>query len=97
MPLALAGLIAVPQHVVRGGTGEFVARVDLAFPGERVAVEYDGAWHGEPGQPARDRRRLNTLVAAGWTVLHVTARDLAEPGELIARVREPLRRATAGK
>ena len=27
-----------------------VARVDLAFPQHRLAVEYDGAWHGEAGE-----------------------------------------------
>ncbi len=95
--LALAGLVAVPQHTVRDPAGRFVARVDLAFPEQRVAIEYDGAWHGEPGQLARDRRRLNALVAAGWTVLHVTAGDLHEPEALVARVRALLRAATAGK
>ncbi|TFV76044.1 DUF559 domain-containing protein [Blastococcus sp. CT_GayMR19] len=85
--LALAGLSPIPQFVVRGATGGFVARVDLAFPDHRVAVEYDGAWHAEPGQFAKDRRRLNALVAVGWTVLHVTAADLRDPGALIARIR----------
>ncbi len=95
--LALAGLVAVPQHVIRDQDGRFVARVDLAFVKHRVAVEYDGAWHGERGQLARDRRRLNALVAAGWTVLHVTAADLSRPQELVAQVRALLRRAGAGK
>ncbi|SDO34573.1 DUF559 domain-containing protein [Geodermatophilus sp. DSM 45219] len=95
--LTLAGLAAVPQHTVRDQDGRFVARVDLAFPEHRVAVEYDGAWHGEPGQLGRDRRRLNALVAAGWTVLHVTAADLRHPAELVTRVRTLLRRTTAGK
>jgi hypothetical protein len=88
--LALVGLIAVPQFVVRDGNGAFVARVDLAFPGHRVAIEYDGAWHAEPGQFAKDRRRLNELVAAGWTVLHVTAVDMRDPDALIGRIRKLL-------
>lgn len=95
--LALAGLPPVPQHVVRGPGGEFVARVDLAYPDLRVAVEYDGAWHAEDGQFARDRRRLNGLTAAGWLVLHVTAADLRDPAALVSRVRALLLRATAGK
>lgn len=95
--LALAGLAAVPQHTVRDGNGRFVARVDLAFPDQRVAVEYDGSWHGEPGQLTRNRRRLNALVAAGWTVLHVTAADLREPAALVRRVTALLARATSGK
>lgn len=85
--LALAGLPATPQYEVRDRSGRFLARVDLAYPELRLAIEYDGAWHGEPGQFARDRRRLNGLVAAGWLVLHVTAADLHRPDELVARVR----------
>jgi len=85
--LAVAGLIAVPQFAVRDSGGAFVARVDLAFPDLRVAIEYDGAWHGRPSQLAKDRRRLNALQAAGWAVLHVTAADLHDSSALIQRVR----------
>jgi very-short-patch-repair endonuclease len=84
--LRTAGLTPVPQYVVLDAQGRFVARVDLAFPEYRIAIEYDGAWHAEPGQLARDRRRLNELVAAGWTVLHVTAADLHDASALIAKV-----------
>jgi len=87
--LALAGLPALPQFVVRDADG-FIARVDLAYPEHRVAIEYDGAWHAEAGQLRRDRRRLNRLVAAGWTVLHVTAADLRTPDLLLAQVRAVL-------
>ena len=68
----------VPQFTVRQG-GRFVARVDLGWPDLCVAVEYDGAWRAEPGQFARDRRRLNALQAAGRRVVFVTARDLGRP------------------
>jgi hypothetical protein len=85
--LALAGLPPEPQWTVRRPDGVFVARVDLAYPGARLAIEYDGAWHGRPGELRRDRRRLNGLVAAGWRVLHVTAADMHHPADLIARVR----------
>ena len=63
-----------------------MARVDFAWPEHRVAVEYDGAWHAEPGQFARDRQRLNRLQAAGWRVVFVTAADLHRPGKLVVRV-----------
>ena len=89
--LALAGLPPVPQVSVYGSDGVFLARVDLAYPEQRVAVEYDGAWHGQPGELARDRRRLNGLVSAGWRVLHVTAADMYRPDEVVARVRALLR------
>lgn len=77
LALVLAGLVPVPQHVVRDAQGRFVARVDLAFPAWRLAVEYDGrAVHERPDVYARDRQRQNELVRAGWTVLRFTAADL---------------------
>ncbi|MCZ2825194.1 MULTISPECIES: endonuclease domain-containing protein [unclassified Modestobacter] len=66
--------------------GRFVARVDFGWPVQRVAVEYDGLWHAEPGQFARDRARLNRLQAAGWRVVFVTAADLKDPPRLIATI-----------
>ncbi|MDT0275732.1 endonuclease domain-containing protein [Blastococcus goldschmidtiae] len=64
----------------------FVARVDFAWPERRLAVEYDGAWHGEPAQLGRDRHRLNRLRAAGWQVVFVTAADWRRPTEIIATI-----------
>jgi very-short-patch-repair endonuclease len=75
--MALAGLPSpIPQYEVRTA-GEFVARVDFAWPDRKVAVEYDGVWHADAGQLIRDRERLNRLQAAGWYVHHVTARNMA--------------------
>jgi very-short-patch-repair endonuclease len=75
----------VAQFVIRQD-GRFVARVDFAWPDARVAVEYEGAWHGEPQHVGRDRRRLNELREAGWVVVFVTAADMHDPVRLIARV-----------
>lgn len=71
--LVLAGLPRPHVQFQVFANGRFVARVDLAWPRYRVAVEYDGQWHGSPGQLHADRHRLNRLVAAGWLVLHVTS------------------------
>ena len=80
-----AGLPApTAQHRVVDDEG-FVARVDFAHPARKVAIEYDGAWHAEPGQFARDRRRLNRLTAAGWRVVFVTADHPAEGGDVSRR------------
>ncbi|MGY1830609.1 endonuclease domain-containing protein [Geodermatophilus sp. SYSU D01180] len=86
--LLLRGALPAPvaQYRVTDASGGFVARVDFAWPDRRVAVEYDGLWHAEPGQFARDRQRLNRLQAAGWRVVFVTAADLHRPAELIARI-----------
>jgi very-short-patch-repair endonuclease len=84
--LLRAGLPApTAQYRVFDDDG-FVARVDFAWPEQRLALEYDGQWHAEPGQFVRDRRRLNRLVAAGWRVVIVTAADLYRPELLVARI-----------
>ncbi|TFV65026.1 UNVERIFIED_ORG: hypothetical protein E4P37_11720 [Bacillus sp. AZ43] len=79
----------VAQCRIRDG-GREIARVDFAWPELRVALEYDGAWHGEPGQFGRDRRRLNRLTAAGWLVVFVTAADLHRPDLLLSRIERVL-------
>jgi very-short-patch-repair endonuclease len=66
--------------------GHRVARVDFAWPEKKVALEYDGLWHAEVGQFARDRQRLNRLQAAGWRVVFVTAADLHHSERLIERI-----------
>lgn len=71
----------VPQYVVRH-RGRFVAR---------VAVEYDGLWHGESGQLGKDRRRMNALAAARWRVVHATAADLHHLDEFAAAVNDARR------
>jgi very-short-patch-repair endonuclease len=75
----------VAQYRVEHG-GRFVARVDFAWPEVKVALEYDGLWHSDPGQFAKDRTRLNRLQEAGWRVVFVTAADLRTPGALILRI-----------
>nr|WP_246405803.1 endonuclease domain-containing protein [Modestobacter versicolor] len=72
--------------------GRFVARVDFGWPARRVALEYDGLWHAEPGQFRRDRERLNRLTAAGWRVVFATAADLRDPTALLARLAVELAR-----
>lgn len=78
-------------QIVRGGL--FVARVDLAWPKYRIAVEYDGRWHGSAEQFDRDRQRLNRLLGDDWLVFHVTAAQLrAGLDELVAQLRVAMRR-----
>lgn len=79
--IVLAGLpVPVTQFVVERD-GRFVARLDLAWPGLKVAVEYDGLWHQDPEQLHRDRRRLNRLLGEDWIVLHVTSKRFREDFE----------------
>jgi very-short-patch-repair endonuclease len=82
------------QHVVRDSTGAFVARLDLAYLGPRLAIEYDGAFHWD--QRREDDRRRDAVRALGWTVLVVSASDMQGAAQgLIDRVRGHLREAAA--
>jgi hypothetical protein len=85
----------VAQHTVRDADGRFVARVDFAWPEHRLAVEYEGAWHGEPQNVVRDRVRLNRLMAAGWRVVFVTAPDVRRPAQLLTRIAAALAVSTS--
>ncbi|WP_125130347.1 DUF559 domain-containing protein [Microbacterium sp. 10M-3C3] len=80
----------VAAHEVFDGDGRFVARLDLAYPRRRVAVEYEGEQHlTDPAQWARDIRRYEALAALGWTVIRLTREDL-HGGSAAARVRRAL-------
>ena len=62
-----------------------MAEVDFGFPEYKLAVEYDGAWHGGRGMTL-DRARMNRLLPAGWRVLFVTAADMRDPVTLAKRI-----------
>ncbi len=82
----LAGLAApVPQYeVVHDGV--WLARADLAWPDARLIVEYEGEHHFHGLQIARDDVRLHRLVAAGWRVVRLSARDLHDLDGVVARI-----------
>jgi very-short-patch-repair endonuclease len=80
LALVLDGLRPVPQYEIRVD-GRLVARVDLALPELRIAIEYDGREvHEREDVFVRDRQRQNELVRAGWVVLRFTAADLRGHG-----------------
>jgi very-short-patch-repair endonuclease len=82
----------VAQYVIRDSEGRFIARVDLAYPVERVALEYEGDHHRERAAFRRDIARVNALTALGWIVIRVTADDIyRNPAQLTRRVAELLR------
>ncbi len=93
--LLLAGS-GLPEPVanleLRDDRGVFVARVDLAYPAARLALEYEGdihrtdraIWH-------RDIARRERVEDLGWRVVRVTSADLRAPEELIPRIRHLLR------
>ncbi|MGB2569127.1 endonuclease domain-containing protein [Micromonospora citrea] len=81
----------VTQHVIERA-GRFIARVDLAWPELKIAIEYDGLWHHDPAQLHRDRQRLNKLLGEEWIVLHVTSKRMREDFDaFLAEVEAALR------
>jgi hypothetical protein len=89
--LVLAGLTPVPQFEVWAGS-IFLGRVDLAFPEQRVLVEYEGAHHFEGTQIVRDDERFARLEAAGWRVVRLSSADLRDLDSVVLRVRAALNR-----
>jgi hypothetical protein len=79
------------QYKIRFQQNDY--RVDLAYPNERVAIEYDGfVPHSQKSQFERDRQRQNAFVLNGWTVLRFTAVDLRDrPYGIVREVRDALR------
>ncbi|MGH2811917.1 MAG: hypothetical protein ACRDI1_04300 [Actinomycetota bacterium] len=66
----------VRQHRVQV-RGETLARIDLAYPPARVAIEADGyRYHSGRDAWENDLRRQNALTALGWTTLRVGSHDL---------------------
>ncbi len=93
--LVAAGLPEpVRQHEIRQD-GELVARVDLAYPAERLAIELDSfRWHAGRGPFRSDRLRGNRIEAAGWRVLRATPED-AEHGHDLIRAARALTKVAA--
>ncbi len=73
------------QVVVRGPRGEFIARVDLAYPDLGVIIEFDGETKYtallRPGQSAShvviaEKDRENRLLECGYIVIRVVWKEL---------------------
>lgn len=57
--------------------GVFIARVDLAYPPIRLAMELDGfRWHAGRRKFRSDRMRRNRVEAAGWRLLEAAPEDI---------------------
>ncbi len=95
--LLRGGGLPVPevQYQVRDEYGFVLARVDLAYPAIRLAIEYDGAGHLDPRRTLRDRRRDLELADLGWDTMRLGADDLDTPPETVRRVSRRLEQRSA--
>jgi len=74
-------------HTVFDADGFFVATPDLAYPVERVALEYEGDHHRSDRRTfADDILRRELLEDAGWVVIRVISDHLVHPALLAGRV-----------
>ncbi len=75
-----------PQYSIYDESGTFLARVDAAYPGSRIAIEYDSdLHHSDTGALARDNVRRNRLIAAGWTVIAARRTDIISGGHQLSQ------------
>jgi very-short-patch-repair endonuclease len=91
MLLVLAGLprpeVQVPIYDDQGG---FLARPDLIYRHQRLAIEYDGSNHRD--RLVDDNRRQNGLIGAGYRLLRFTAPDVyGDPAQVVRQVRSAIR------
>jgi very-short-patch-repair endonuclease len=63
--------------------------VDLALPGQKIAVEVDGLSHNTYAVRERDSRKDSLLAEAGWSVLRITNSEiLSDLGGAVSKVHE---------
>jgi hypothetical protein len=75
----------VPQYEVRHN-GEFVGRLDAAYPEQRVGLEYQSYEHHIGKLPLdRDNARRRRFKNIGWKVVEVTPEDFRNQGLHLAR------------
>src|SRR5690606_13494348 len=83
--------------------GKFVARVDLRDPTRLLVAEYDGAHHASAARRQRDAARRQALEELGYTMVTITAADVATPNsrrllkERLVRARRMARGLPSGR
>ena len=90
--IVLAGLPEpVVNHSLHRADGSVEYRLDLSFPEQLLAIEYDGRWHDDPEQRLLDELRRHELELRGWTFVVLHAEDLFEtPEQTLVRLRGEL-------
>jgi len=88
--------MAERQFVIEDQVGNFVARVDFAYPDLKIAIECDSKKHHfGRGDWERDVERRSRLAALGWLVIHVSWDMLVNrPDELESLIRGALGQPT---
>lgn len=87
-----SGVSVEPQFAIKDSE-QIVARADLRITGTRRLPEYDGAYHRDPVQYERDRRRDRQLHDLGWEPYSYSVVSvLREPVHILRDADDALRR-----
>jgi len=80
----------VVQHEV-WADGEFLGRIDLAYPQWKIAIEYEGDGHRtDKEQWRKDIQRQRHLESEGWIVIRLTQTDLVASDSFVTRLRRAI-------
>jgi len=93
--LVRAGFPPTPQLVIRNQYGAEVARPDLAYEEQRVAIFYDSELHRRKATWEFDGFATAELTELGWIVIRVTAAMMRNPEVVLRQIVSALRRGSA--
>ena len=79
----------VPQYEVHEA-GQWLGKVDLAWPEQKLVVEYEGAYHFDEEKIVQDDARYARLIAAGWRVIRLSSADLQDLDAVVQRIEQAL-------
>jgi hypothetical protein len=97
LALVRAGLPEPDLNVVlRNRLGHPVIWPDAAYPDHRIALQYDGAHHGDSDQYRRDIKRQSLTESLGWREIRVQSSDLeGDRPFIVEKVKAVLRPSAA--
>ena len=78
LALEYAGLPEPQLNVPTELSAGVVRQPDLAYPEQKVAVEYEGEGHSEAAQIVRDIAREEDFARAGWLLVRISKAPHAE-------------------
>lgn len=85
-----AGIPGVVANVWITTSGGYRYRGDLVIWERKLIIEYQSRFHDGTKEFDSDMTRISRLEADGWYVLQINNRDLANPAELVERIRKVL-------
>ncbi|MDP9794690.1 hypothetical protein J2S43_003202 [Catenuloplanes nepalensis] len=85
------------QYDVTTADGRWLARVDLAYPDLRIAIEYDGDHHRARDTHRHDIVRERRLKGDGWLVLRFMADDVHRTPDQTAQIIAAARRRSTAQ